>query len=46
VFYFHCQYEWVFVTFELQYLYAIELGLVAGISQQLARKGRRTGASS
>ena len=44
VFDFHCQYEWVFVTFELQYLYAIELGLVAGISQQLARKGRQTGA--
>ena len=42
IFVIHCKYEWVFVTFELQYLYAISLGLVAGISQQLgywAKKG-------
>jgi hypothetical protein len=35
VFCLHCRYEWVFVTFQLQYVYAIDLGLVAGISQQL-----------
>jgi O-antigen ligase len=43
VFYLHCKYEWVFVTFDLQYVYAIELGFIAAISQQVASSRTTTG---
>jgi O-antigen ligase len=33
--YIHCYFEWVFLTFEPQYMFALELGLVAGLSRQL-----------
>lgn len=38
----HCFYEWVFVTWNVQYLFAITLGIVAGVAkqQQVARRER------
>ena len=33
--YIHSFFEWIFVTFEPQYLFALEVGLVAGLAQQL-----------
>jgi O-antigen ligase len=36
--YIHSFEEWVFVTFDVQYLFAIEIGLVAGLSTQLKRQ--------
>lgn len=39
----HCFYEWVFVVWIVQYLFAIALGIAAGINvqrQTLARRGR------
>jgi O-antigen ligase len=33
--YIHSLFEWIFVTFEPQYLFAVDLGLVAGLAQQL-----------
>jgi O-antigen ligase len=33
--YLHSLYEWVFVTFEVQYIFAATAGLVAGLAQQL-----------
>jgi O-antigen ligase len=33
--YLHSLYEWVFVTFEVQYIFAASVGLIAGLAQQL-----------
>jgi O-antigen ligase len=33
--YLHSFYEWVFVTFGVQYIFAVTIGLVAGLAQQL-----------
>lgn len=33
--YLHSLYEWVFVTFEVQYMFAASVGLIAGLAQQL-----------
>jgi O-antigen ligase len=33
--YLHCFVEWIFVTYQAQYMFAIEVGLVAGLAQQL-----------
>jgi hypothetical protein len=33
--YVHSGFEWIFLTFEPQYLFAMELGMVGGIAQQL-----------
>ena len=33
--YIHSNFEWVFITFEPQYLFAMDMGLVAGLAQQL-----------
>jgi O-antigen ligase len=33
--YIHSGFEWIFITFEPQYLFALNLGLVAGLAQQL-----------
>ena len=35
VVYLHCNYEWIFVTFSPQYLFAIDVGLVAGLATEL-----------
>lgn len=37
----HCFYEWVFVTWIIQYLFAIVLGLVAGLAIQLRAAARK-----
>lgn len=37
----HCFYEWIFVSWQVQYLFAITLGLVAGLSAQRSA-GTRT----
>lgn len=36
----HSFYEWIFVTFQIQYIFAITLGLIAGLAPQLGY-GRR-----
>jgi O-antigen ligase len=46
--YLHSYVEWIFITFYAQYIYAINLGLVAGLAQQLgywrrSPQGVRTG---
>lgn len=33
--YIHSYFEWIFITFSAQYIFALELGLVAGLAQQL-----------
>jgi O-Antigen ligase len=33
--YLHCLYEWIFIHFQAQYIFAMEVGLVAGLAQQL-----------
>jgi O-antigen ligase len=33
--YLHSFFEWIFVTFEAQYLWALDVGMVAGLAQQL-----------
>jgi O-antigen ligase len=33
--YVHSGFEWIFLTFEPQYLFVMELGMVAGVAQQL-----------
>jgi O-Antigen ligase len=33
--YIHCFFEWVFVDFQTQYMFALNVGLVAGLAQQL-----------
>lgn len=38
----HCLYEWVFVTWIIQYLFAITLGLVAGLDTQRRLLTRQT----
>ncbi|MDO9383499.1 MAG: O-antigen ligase family protein [Hyphomicrobiaceae bacterium] len=35
VVYVHCNYEWIFVTVQLQYFFAILVGMIAGLAQQL-----------
>lgn len=32
--YLHCLYEWVFLSFQTQYLFAMLVGLIAGLAQQ------------
>lgn len=39
--YLHAAFEWIFLTFEPQYIYAMDLGLVAGLAQQLGYWRRR-----
>jgi O-antigen ligase len=43
--YIHSLFEWVFITFQLQYMFALELGLVAGLAEQLGywRRTQRHG---
>jgi O-antigen ligase len=43
--YIHCFFEWVFLVFESQYMYALDVGMVAGLAQQLGywRKDARLG---
>jgi O-antigen ligase len=33
--YIHCLYEWIFVTLEAQYIFALDVGLIAGLAMQL-----------
>lgn len=33
----HALYEWIFVTYQAQYLFAITLGLIAGVREQMRR---------
>jgi hypothetical protein len=33
--YLHSLFEWIFVTFEVQYIFALDVGLVAGLATQL-----------
>lgn len=42
----HCFYEWIFVTWTIQYLFAIALGIIAGIAKQnrVAAIARRSAA--
>jgi O-antigen ligase len=40
--YLHNFFEWIFVTFQAQYMFALDLGLVAGLTQQLGYQ-RRSG---
>ena len=35
VVYLHSMYEWIFITFQIQYLFGVTVGLVAGLAQQL-----------
>jgi O-antigen ligase len=39
VVYLHSFYEWNFITFEVQYVFALEAGLVTGLAQQLGYWG-------
>jgi O-antigen ligase len=32
--YIHCYYEWIFITFQAQYLFAMNIGLIAGLAVQ------------
>jgi O-antigen ligase len=41
--YFHSFEEWIFVTFPAQYLFALDIGLIAGLARELAKE---RGASS
>lgn len=38
--YMHSLYEWIFVTYYSEYLFAIETGLIAGLAQQLGYRRR------
>jgi O-antigen ligase len=38
--YVHSALEWIFITFQVQYIFAMALGLVAGLAQQLGYWGR------
>ena len=40
--YLHNFFEWIFVTFQAQYMFALDLGLVAGLTRQLGYR-RRSG---
>jgi O-antigen ligase len=33
--YIHSFFEWIFITYQAQYMFALELGLIAGLAQQL-----------
>lgn len=33
--YIHSLFEWIFITFHVQYIFALDLGLVAGLAEQL-----------
>jgi len=33
--YLHCLFEWIFVSFQFQYIFAVQVGLVAGLAEQL-----------
>jgi O-antigen ligase len=33
--YIHSYFEWIFITFQAQYIFALDVGLVAGLAQQL-----------
>lgn len=44
VFYIHLNYEWVFVLSQVQYVYAIVLGMVGGLTQQLGYWDKPAGA--
>ena len=48
IIYVHSYFEWIFVTFTPQYMFALDAGLVAGLATQLgywpARAGNRVGA--
>jgi O-antigen ligase len=39
--YLHSFFEWVFIAFQAQYMFAMEMGLVAGLAGQLGYWGRR-----
>lgn len=41
--YIHSLFEWIFVTFQVQYLFALELGMIAGLAQQLGSAERHAG---
>jgi O-antigen ligase len=42
IFYLHSFFEWTFVVFYIQYFFAISVGLVAGLAQQLGYRSRLT----
>lgn len=42
----HSLYEWVFVTFQTQYMFAILSGLIVGIARQLGFWSKRSGAKA
>jgi O-antigen ligase len=44
VVYIHSFEEWIFVTFDVQYLFAIVIGLIAGLTQELGYWRAKTGA--
>jgi hypothetical protein len=44
VVYLHCNYEWIFVTFSPQYLFAIDVGLIGGLATELGYWRSRAGA--
>ena len=33
--YLHSFYEWIFVKFEIQYIFAASVGMIAGLAQEL-----------
>lgn len=47
IIYIHSYFEWIFVSFAPQYMFAIDIGMIAGLANQLgywrARAGRRVG---
>jgi O-antigen ligase len=46
VVYLHSFEEWVFITFDVQYIFSMEIGLIAGLATELARNGRTAGCVS
>jgi O-antigen ligase len=40
VVYIHSNFEWIFITGQAQYIFALDVGLVAGLAQQLGYWGR------
>ena len=37
----HCKYEWIFVTFDVQYLFGIALGMVSGLASSVGHWKKR-----
>ena len=41
--YIHSFFEWIFITFKVQYMFAFEVGMIAGLAQQLGHWQPSTG---